>query len=263
MKHNAVEVLHGGRANEIVRKGEVVCRPAGPWAETVHALLRHVRAQGFDGVPEPFGFDEAGREVVSFIAGDVCNYPLSAAARSERALISAARLLRGYHDATVSFLADRGEACWMMSVRDSAEIICHGDFAPYNVVLDGDEAIAIIDFDTAHPAPRTWDIAYALYRWAPLTNPNNGDGFGTLAEQIARAKLFCDTYGLDQEKRQLLGGLVIERLEALVAYMFAEADAGNEAFCSNIEDGHHLLYQADIAYLRTHRQQIEKGLQNT
>ncbi|MGI4776165.1 MAG: phosphotransferase [Janthinobacterium lividum] len=32
--------------------------------------------------------------------------------------------------------------------------MCHGDFAPHNVVYSKDQAIGIIDFDVCHPAPR-------------------------------------------------------------------------------------------------------------
>jgi aminoglycoside phosphotransferase (APT) family kinase protein len=29
--------------------------------------------------------------------------------------------------------------------------------------------VALIDFDVAHPGPRAWDLAYAAYRFVPLT----------------------------------------------------------------------------------------------
>ena len=139
----------------------------------------------------------------------------------------------------------------MLPTREPAEVVCHGDYAPYNVVLQGNQAVAIIDFDTAHPAPRVWDIAYALYRWAPLTHPDNPDGFGSLQEKIERARLFCDAYGLANANRVGLLGLVVERLQALVDFMQAEAARDNEAFQANMADGHHFIYLDDIAYLKT------------
>ena len=60
--------------------------------------------EGFFGAPKPLGFDIDGNEIVSYIAGQVSNYPLSEAASSAEALISAAELLRSYHDASASFL---------------------------------------------------------------------------------------------------------------------------------------------------------------
>jgi Ser/Thr protein kinase RdoA (MazF antagonist) len=220
-----------------------------------------VRKAGFTGAPEPLGIDELGRERVSYIPGQVSNYPLSAAAASHEALISAAALLRRYHDATASFLEQpRAHDGWRLPPRAPSEVVCHGDFAPYNVVLAGTQAVGIIDFDTAHPAPRAWDVAYALYRWAPLTNPSNRDGFGTIEQQLARATAFCDAYGISRTERDGLSQLVIERLQALVAFMTAEASRGDTAFESNVRDGHHVLYLDDIAYVRAHAERIERAL---
>lgn len=256
-----MEYLQGGRDHKIVRLDGFVQRPSGFWSQSVHALLHHVRRQGFLSAPLPLGFDEDGHEILTFLPGHVSNYPLSAAAASLPALTSAAKLLRAYHDATVSFLDnDMASFSWLLPPRSPVEVICHGDFAPYNVVLNGNEAAAIIDFDTAHPAPRVWDIAYALYRWAPFTNPTNSDGFGTIEQQTHRARLFCGAYGLSTAQRRQLPGLAIERLEALINFMQSEAGSGNEAFQANIKDGHHLTYLADIAYLKQHQKYIEDGL---
>ncbi len=256
-----MEYLDGGRSNKIARIDGAVHRPAGAWTPHIHTFLKHIRSVGFTGAPEPIGFDATGNEIVSYISGEVSNYPLSAAATSIHTLISAAELLRAYHDATVSFIPElQGNESWLLPVREPVEVICHGDYAPYNVVLDGDRAIAIIDFDTAHPGPRAWDIAYALYRWSPLTSPNNADGFGDETEKTERCRLFCDIYGLSKEGRVGLISLVVERLRYLVAYMQSEAKAGNEAFQANIADGHHLMYLADIDYLKTNCKSIQAAL---
>ena len=258
-----MEFLQGGRENKIARVANTVHRPAGPWTETIHALLHHVRAEGFTAVPQPLGFDDAGNEIVTFLAGEVCNYPLSAAAASEEALISAAQLLRAYHEATRSFLSQNPEGhTWLLPSQTPVEVVCHGDFAPYNVVLNGRQAVGIIDFDTAHPAPRIWDIAYALYRWAPFTHPQNPDGLGDLKTQIGRARLFCEAYGFPAAQRHELVDAMILRLETLVSYMQAEAQKGNEAFIANLADGHHLLYLADVEYLGEKRPFILAGLQS-
>ena len=41
-------VLHGGDINLVVRIGDTVRRPLGPWSPAVHALLQHFEAVGFD-----------------------------------------------------------------------------------------------------------------------------------------------------------------------------------------------------------------------
>lgn len=255
-----MEKLTGGRGG-IVRAGGTVQRPAGSWTGQVHRLLQHVRHNGFSGAPQPLGFDDRGHEIVSYIPGEVSSYPLSASAVSHEALTSAATLLRRYHDATADLLALPGALdSWQLPPRPPYEVVCHGDFAPYNVVLEGSRAIAIIDFDTAHPAPRVWDIAYALYRWAPLTKPNNPDGFGDLTAQIGRAVAFCNAYGLEPSARRGLIALVAERLQVLVDFLFAAARAGNAAAVSNLRAGHQLLYLADIEYIRSNAERVEAAL---
>lgn len=257
-----MEYLPGSRENKIVRIENTVQRPAGVWSPVVHALLSHLHSQGFHQVPKPLGFDGQGREIVTFIEGEASHYPLSAAAASTEALASAAELLRQYHDATVSFLAKQMDNyVWFLPTREPAEVICHGDFAPYNVVLNGREAIAIIDFDTAHPAPRLWDVAYGVYRWAPLTTAKDiASGLNRLDEQIRRGRLFCDHYGLSSEQRRQLVSTAVERLHALVNFMHVGAQNGNEAFQANIAEGHDRLYLADIAYLQAHQAEITDGL---
>lgn len=257
-----MEYLQGGRQDQIVRISDRVRRPVGPWTKQVHKFLHHLRSQGFFAAPEPFGFDTSGREIVSFLEGDVSNYPLSDNASSINALISAAQLLRKYHDASQSFLTSEhyDNNCWQLPCRNPQEVMCHGDFAPYNVVLDGKLAIGIIDFDTIHPGPRTWDVAYALYRWAPFTNPNNSDGFGTLEDQITRARSFCQTYGLPDKKRIGMADLIIERLQSLVSFMLHQAREGNKTFELCVQHKHHLLYLADTEYIATHKPTIEDGL---
>lgn len=55
-----------GCVNPVVRIGDTVRRPVHRWTPAVHALLRYLEAVGFSGVPRVLGFDELGREVLSF-----------------------------------------------------------------------------------------------------------------------------------------------------------------------------------------------------
>lgn len=126
--------------------------------------------------------------------------------------------------------------------------------------MDGEQAIGIIDFDTCHPGPRSWDVAYALYRWSPFTNPNNQDGFGSIEEQIARARLFCQAYDFPKEDRIGMVDLIVERIQVLVNFMLTQAEKGHKTFELNVQNKHHLLYLADIEYIKSHQFHIENGL---
>ncbi|MCP4323330.1 MAG: aminoglycoside phosphotransferase family protein, partial [Alteromonadales bacterium] len=238
-----------------------VYRPSGFWSKSTHKLFKHLQSEQFDSAPKSFGFDKNGNEILSYVSGEVYNYPLVGPISTMEALCSASTLLRQYHDATVSFVQNEQhrDLRWLLSSREPQEVICHGDYAPYNVALNGNVVVGIFDFDTAHPAPRIWDVAYAVYCWAPFkTNPY--DLLGDLTEQSIRAKQFCHSYGLSHDDRVQLVDVIISRIQSLIDFMFDEAEKGNEAFVANIKDDHHLAYIADIEYLKRNKQQITENL---
>jgi aminoglycoside phosphotransferase (APT) family kinase protein len=145
------EILAGGGVNEVVRIGDVVRRPAGSWAPLVHDLLRHLRERGFTGAPRPHRITGDGYEILDYLPGEVSNYPPLPAATTVTALESAARLLRAYHDATAGFAATAPRDGWQLPAVEPVEVLCHGDFAPYNCVLTGDTVTGMFDFDVADP----------------------------------------------------------------------------------------------------------------
>ncbi|MDH6128267.1 aminoglycoside phosphotransferase family protein [Kitasatospora sp. GP82] len=245
------EVLVGGGVNQVVRIGSTVRRPAGPWTPTVHALLDHLRAAGFTGAPRALGLDTGGREILDFVPGHVASYPLPDYARSDATLRAVAVLLRDYHDATARFTPPP-EATWYLPGREPTEVICHGDIAPYNCVFRDGKPIAFIDFDTAHPGPRIWDLAYAAYRFVPLTDPGNGDFALPVEEQARRLGLLADAYQLDDSDRAALADTARERLDALVRHMHEQANAGTVAFAEHVAAGHDLLYRTDAAHIARH-----------
>lgn len=101
-----MEQLHGGRENAIYRLGDKVSRPSGKWSETVQKLLLHIANKGFTSAPKPFGFDNNGNEILSYVEGEVFNYPLKGNIATVEALVSAGQLLRQYHDASRSFISE-------------------------------------------------------------------------------------------------------------------------------------------------------------
>ena len=70
--NNDETTLTGGGRTAVSRLENVVHRETGPWAPSVHALLKHLENEGFDGAPRVVGsgFDERGRETLSYIEGD-------------------------------------------------------------------------------------------------------------------------------------------------------------------------------------------------
>ena len=97
----------GRMTSGIVRRGDRLLRPMGPWSPAVQEYLRHLEAAGFEGAPRVLGI-EGDREVLTFIDGDVADDPqwqpghgnrLPPYARTELALQGAAELIRNLHQA--------------------------------------------------------------------------------------------------------------------------------------------------------------------
>jgi Ser/Thr protein kinase RdoA (MazF antagonist) len=224
---------------DVVRVGDTVRRTAGPWTPSVQALLRHVREHGVDWVPEPRGLDERGREVVGYVPGDVHGYPLPGWMWSDAILEAAARRLRAYHDATAGFA--RAGRVWRLPSHAPDEVVCHNDFAPYNFVFRGRQLVGVIDFDTAAPGPRTWDLAYLAYRLVPLTAPENPDApASTGAQRRRRLERLCVAYG-GADSREVVA-LVPARLDELAALTAARGPA----FAADVR-----IYAEDAAQIRS------------
>ena len=254
-----MEQLLGGRAS-IYRKGNAVYRPLQPWSSTIHCLLAHLRRSGVRETPVFLGA-EGKYEKLRFVPGNTYNYPLSGAVATLEALRSAATLLRKIHDASVSFLTegDPMNMHWMLTPKEPFEVVCHGDYAPYNVALTGNFVTGVFDFDTAHPAPRVWDLAYSVYCWAPF-KADSVCQLGTLNDQVLRAKLFCESYGATKSMVNQLVDVMVGRLILLSNFIRSEAESGNEKFSNDIEEGHIEEYLNDIDYIKKNRDRILLGI---
>jgi hypothetical protein len=250
--HDESQRLKGG-LNEVIRVGATVIRPTGVHSPAVHALLQHLESVGFSGAPRLLSVDaDLGLETLSFLDGETTDYPLADSFRTDWAMISAAKLLRQFHDATTGF--DGSGHFWFLPARSPTEVICHGDFAPYNCVIRDGEVVGVFDFDTAHPGPRLWDVGYLAYRWVPLVSPLNLDGFGTLTDQGRRLPLLCAAYGTDRIEEVL--DQAHQRVLAMVDTIRSFAAAGHAGFQAHIDEGHDELYLRDARHIADNKAQL-------
>ena len=227
-----------GAVTAVERIGPTVHRTQGAWSENVHRLLDHVRRRGFTGAPRFLGVDERGREILDFIDGTTADD-----VPSDNVLASAAVLLRRFHDATAdgALLELTG---WQLPTGDPVEVVCHNDVAPYNCVVRDGVAVGLIDFDVAAPGPRAWDLAYALYRFVPLSQD-----VGDAEVQGERAGRFLAAYGASRDDATEAIRLVPVRLQALVDFMEARAASGDTAYAGHIARGDAEQYRRDIRSL--------------
>jgi len=186
-----------------VRVGDTVRRPQTQAGPAIHALLEHLERVGFDGAPRYLGDDEQGREILTYVEGQVPIAPHPAWALTDDALVSVAELLRRYHAAVRSF--DGHRHVWLSEVPPAhrSGLVTHNDPNLDNVVFRDGVAVALIDFDMASPGSRIWDVALAARLWVPLRDPS--DVPAQIADQAAaRFRLFADAYGLSRDERREL-----------------------------------------------------------
>lgn len=167
----------GSQTAGLVRVGATVRRPAHSRSERTQSLLRHLEAAGFDGAPRALGFDGQGREVLTFVEGDVAVGPPFR--MSDECLYSAARLVNAFHDAAAS-----------SPLSEDQETVCHGDLGPHNTIFRDRLAVAIIDWDQDLAAgPRAVDFAHAVWCFADLTDPGV-----PVPQQAHNTRLMCSAY---------------------------------------------------------------------
>ncbi|MFZ3560827.1 aminoglycoside phosphotransferase family protein [Streptomyces sp. BH055] len=193
------ETLDGGNTGGAIRVGDTVRRPVGPWTSTVHALLAHLAAKGFDGAPRPLGIDEKGREVLTFLEGETVGSakPWPPWVHAEETLDQVARWLRAYHGAVADFVPPRG-AVWREGGQWAPGLIVgHNDAAPYNAAWCDGELAGFFDWDLAAPERREWDLAFTAFSWVPLHARHvvAAEGFTDFAARPRRLHRFLDVYG--------------------------------------------------------------------
>jgi hypothetical protein len=185
-------LLAGGAvADGVVRVGDTVRRPARFGNQLMRDVLVHLERVGFGAAPRWLGFDEQGRDVLSWIDGDTFTQrsqmhpyigdPPVRIAFGDEQVAAAMQLLRRYHDAF------------------EGEIVCHGDFGPWNLVWRDGMPFAVIDFDAVYRGAAADDVGYALRMFV---------GYGLAAaepgELVRGTRTAVAAYGADFDVPALL-----------------------------------------------------------
>ncbi|WP_138414427.1 phosphotransferase [Sinomonas gamaensis] len=263
--------LPGGDVTEgVVRVGDTVRRPLGPHSPLVHAILQHLEAQHFDGAPRFLGIDERGREILTFIDGEVANRPHPAWLADETRLVSLARLVRRLDDAMAGFAPSSSmlEAVAAPEIpgmppepRAQPQFIGHLDITPENVVFRDGVAVALIDFDLAKPATRVDEVFNLCLWWAPLapeedrTDPLRG------VDAVARTRLIADAYGLAAVDRQRLVPTAIRRTERSWHLMKYRAEHDGGGWLRMWQDGVGERIERRLAWLEAHGERLSAALE--
>jgi hypothetical protein len=183
--------VSGGRDEEIlpgnvggaVRIGQTVRRPTGPWTPAVHALLRHLAGR-LSRIPDVLGYDEQGREVLTYLPGRVVDVNTERLTPGQ--IVSLVTWTRELHHAAAGF---DHPGPWRFFEIAGPTLIGHNDIAPYNACFDGDELTGVFDWDLAGPTTPLFELAFIAWNCVPLWR----DIGATQAAE--RLRLIAATYG--------------------------------------------------------------------
>ena len=168
----------------------------------MHGLLRHLNDVGFAMAPSPLGFDGDGREVLGYIDGESGRSTWRLIVDDE-GLASFALALHEYHRAVVGYRPP-ADAEWAYGrlPLGRGDLVCHGDFGPWNLVWRDGRPVGIIDWDLAYPGPALDDVAYALVYSVPFRDDEHAmkwQAFTEPPDRRHRIAVFADAYGISTD----------------------------------------------------------------
>lgn len=230
------------KSTGIVRIGDTVRRPVGPWSPAVHGLLRHLEKVGFDAAPRFLGIDDQGREILTFHPGVLLS-DVGTLSNDDDVLAEVGTLIREFHDASAGFILPPSVPRWEGSVDPvGGSVALHGELAPWNVIV-GDRRLTLIDWHDVWLGRIEWEIAYVLHTFVPMW-PDAGLSD---EETVRRIALFADGYGLSKSALRKAIDLVPARCRAMGESNRVRAAMGDAPFVEAVAKGIdvHWLSSAD------------------
>lgn len=221
-----VPLLGGDVSDGIVRRGDTVRRPRGPHSPAVEAYLLHLERAGFERAPRFLGVDADGREVVTFLPGEMGGRPPHAWAADEDVLVQLGTWQRDLHAVSRDVVLPDGVA-WPERVQfpevpdvfDVPDVVGHNDLTVENALFvpAGDDPrgphslVGVVDFDLAAPTTRLLDVATTLRYWAPVSAPERRPEALRDLDAPRRARILTEAYGLDRSERLALLDVLAQR----------------------------------------------------
>ena len=170
---NEETILSGGtNADSVVKIGNTVHRSKTKNFEFIHLMLLWLEKHGCSYAPKFLGIDEQGREMLSYLEGEVPReIPMTFAQK-----VNAIKILRQFHDTLAG-----------TKFAGAAETVCHHDFAPWNIIIHKRKVVGMIDFDEVGPGKRIDDVTYFIWTAldlgiAPVSDKQQIKNIATLAK---------------------------------------------------------------------------------
>ena len=227
--------LVGGNVGGAVLVGDTVRRPTGPWTPAVHDLLGHL-APRVPHVPKVLGFDDRGREVLTYLPGRVVD--IDTELLTDAQIASVVGWSRAFHSAVAGYTHP---GPWRYFPIPSPTLIGHNDIAPYNVCFDGDDLVGVFDWDMAGPSTPLSELAFVAWNCVPLWRD-----IGSRAA-ARRLTVIAATYGT-VAAREILH-TVPRRIQTMLDGIPVAAAAGDPGMVSLLAAGEPDRSRASLADL--------------
>ena len=122
------------------------------------------------------------------------------------------KLLGSCHDCVARFAPGSGFAEGPQAVGPG-QVVCHGDIAARNTVFAGGRAVAFIDWDAIFVASPMWDLAHAVWQFAPVCGDADRwlEGWPGAPDRSARIAALVGGYGLGAGRADELADMVADR----------------------------------------------------
>ncbi|RCK71500.1 aminoglycoside phosphotransferase family protein [Desertihabitans brevis] len=242
----------------MVRSGPTVRRPVQPWTPAVHALLRHLADVGFAAAPRVLGVD-GDTEVLSYLPG--ASGPEGwARVVDENGLRGAARLLRDHHEAVRGWQPAEPPvwATGPAGTGGPGELVCHGDYGPWNLVWDGVRSVGLLDWEYAHVGSPLLDVAYALEYVVPFRDDAEclrWLRYPAPPDRRRRLELFAAAYGLTSTEGLVEEVLAVQRLA--VDRVLELAARGQPRQVAQVAEGFPEVLRERISWTERHRHLVD------
>ena len=140
-------------------------------------------------------------------------------------------LLRSYHDCVAGFAPATGFEEGPQAVA-AGQVVCHGDIAPRNTVFGDGRATAFIDWDGIFVSTPMWDLAHAVWQFAPVCDDADRwlGGWPSPPDRSARIAALVGGYRLSADRADELADMVAEVIAGCRRSVVRKIAAGIPAF---------------------------------
>jgi thiamine kinase-like enzyme len=177
MNQEEIPFVSGESKQKVVRVGDTVRKEPTENRELIREVMIQLAEDSFQYSPRYLGIDDKGREMMTYIDGQQMNHTKITIALMKQAV----EVLREFHDIlSVSELS--GEE----------ETLLHTDFAPWNLIVNGDKLVGVVDFDDVKPGKRIYDVAYICWN---LLDIGSKDSDFSEEEIYKYLPILLDSYG--------------------------------------------------------------------